>query len=181
MRSALVEGWSPGQIRAVIHTACLFDGYPAALEGFRLLGELAEIPKTRHSNFRYSPDNVKYWRRRGQSLCRRVYGEKYPNLMKRVRMFAPELADSMLVNGYGAVLSAPDLDVVTRELCVVAMLVVKSRPRQLLSHSLGALRLGAIPERLGSVPAALARIVPRRTLEEAKRVIQQAIREYYMP
>jgi 4-carboxymuconolactone decarboxylase len=49
----------------------------------------------------------------------------------------------MIVEGYGKVLSRPELDVCTRELVNVAVLTVMGRPRQLYSHLRGALNTGA--------------------------------------
>ncbi len=68
--------------------------------------------------------------------------------MSRVRDFAPELSDAMLVEGYGKVLSRDQIDVRMRELSVVVILALKLRLRQLLSHALGCLRLGVTEEQL---------------------------------
>ncbi len=51
----------------------------------------------------------------------------------------------MIQEGYGKVLSRPALDLVTRELCVVAALAVTSWEPQLHSHMRGALNAGASP------------------------------------
>lgn len=68
--------------------------------------------------------------------------------MSRVKEFAPELSDAMLVEGYGKVLSRTNIDVRMRELCVVVILALKHRLRQLLSHALGCLRLGVTEDQL---------------------------------
>lgn len=68
--------------------------------------------------------------------------------MNRVGEFAPELGDAMLVEGYGKVLSRDQIDVRMRELCVVVILSLKHRLRQLLSHALGCLRLGVTEDQL---------------------------------
>jgi 4-carboxymuconolactone decarboxylase len=57
--------------------------------------------------------------------------------------FHPELADWILEDGYGRVLSRPVLTVVERELLVVAVLATLNVPAQLKSHQYGALRVGA--------------------------------------
>jgi 4-carboxymuconolactone decarboxylase len=51
----------------------------------------------------------------------------------------------MVVEGYGKVLGRPGLDLATRELCIIALLVVLNAPRQLYSHLRGALNAGAHP------------------------------------
>jgi 4-carboxymuconolactone decarboxylase len=55
----------------------------------------------------------------------------------------------MIVEGYGKVLSRPDLDLPRRELCIVAACVASGQERQLHSHLHGALNVG--------VPAAVVR------------------------
>jgi alkylhydroperoxidase/carboxymuconolactone decarboxylase family protein YurZ len=171
---ALDAGATPEKLREVIHTAYLFDGYPTALEGFRLLGELTGAPKSDPAEFRYDTERVAMWRERGDRLCRVIYGAQYARLMKRVREFAPELADAMLVEGYGKVLSRENLDPAIRELCVVAILAAKYRPRQLLSHCLGALRLGVTPTRLTKLASILTGIAPSDNLKKSQRIIQEA-------
>jgi 4-carboxymuconolactone decarboxylase len=52
----------------------------------------------------------------------------------------------MVVEGYGKVLGRPQLDLPTRELCIVALLAVLGMPRQLHSHLRGALNAGATLE-----------------------------------
>jgi len=51
----------------------------------------------------------------------------------------------MVVEGYGKVLGRPQLDLATRELCIVALLAVLGAPRQLYSHLRGAMNAGADP------------------------------------
>ncbi len=172
---ALQSGIDTQAIREVIMTGYLFDGYPTALEGLRLLDELVPSPQMADGASFYSPENVIYWRERGETLCQKIYGPQFSALMRRVETFAPELRDAMIVEGYGKVLSSPLLDVRNRELCVVAILIVKNRPRQLLSHALGSLRLGVSAELLQQVfDEVIIRMDPsRKALLEA--VISRAI------
>ncbi|MFC2150281.1 carboxymuconolactone decarboxylase family protein [Calditrichota bacterium] len=177
------------EIREVILTSYLFDGYPSALEGFRLLSDLElrhsclrksseahsqrlsgthsgetssdsaacdQVSPPDRSKLNYTPANLSLWRSRGVPLYRQIYGDQADKLQARVQAFAPELADAMLVEGYGKVLSRDALDIATRELCIVTMLAVKDKPRQLLSHALGALRVGATSERLLAIPDHIA-------------------------
>ena len=60
------------------------------------------------------------WRTRGEALCRVVYGANYERLRENVRALHPALDAWMVRDGYGRVLSRPGLDLVRRELCVVA-------------------------------------------------------------
>ena len=172
---ALSTGVSSVSIREVILTAYLFDGYPAALEGFRLLSEMTESPPEDVEDLVYTSEAVRIWRMRGSSLCRKVYGPQYEPLMKRVKTFAPELSDSMIVEGYGKVLSRGGIDIVSRELCVVAILSVKSRPRQLLSHALGALRLGASAAMLRSTLEQIENMLLESDKPAIREIIECAI------
>lgn len=129
-------------LREVILTSYLFDGYPAALEGFRVLSALTGGDCS-GDRIGYSAAELSIYRNRGEKLCRLIYASQYEKLIHHVEEFAPELAESMIVEGYGKVLARPALDVLPRELCVVSILAFKGRSRQLMSHCLGALRLGA--------------------------------------
>jgi len=181
IQRALAAGATATQLREVIHTSYLFDGYPTALEGFRILGELTTVQRVPRGEFSYTGDSVKRWRARGERLSRKIYGPQFESLVERVRQMAPELADAMMVEGYGKVLSRPGLEPALRELCVVAILAAKNRPRQLLSHSLGALRLGVNPERLRTLPGILEGVALKGNLLRAVKIINDAISRYATP
>jgi 4-carboxymuconolactone decarboxylase len=136
----------------------LHAGYPAALEGARVLNE-AWPGRSRRTREGAPAD----WLRRGTALARRVYGTSYPNLVRNVTALHPDLARWMIEQGYGRVLSRPGLDGRARELVAVAVLAAGGWERQLVSHLLGARRLGAP---LRDVRSALrigrARCAPRR-------------------
>ena len=82
-------------------------------------------------------------RKRGEALCRRIYGGVYGKMIARMQGFHPDLARWILEDGYGKVLSRPLLSVCERELLVVAVLGMLDVPAQLKSHCLGAVRVGA--------------------------------------
>ena len=44
---------------------------------------------------------------RGKALCRRIYGPVYDRMIARMAGFHPDLADWILADGYGRVLSRP--------------------------------------------------------------------------
>ena len=116
----------------------LHAGYPAALEGARLLNEAwpGRARRTREGGPRE-------WRRRGVALCARVYGPSFPKLERSVSALHPDLAVWMIEQGYGRVLGRGGLRPETRELVAVAVLAAGGWERQLVSHLLGADRLGA--------------------------------------
>ena len=116
----------------------LYAGYPAALEGLRVLNEAwpGRARRTREGK-------PARWRAAGEQLCARVYGPAYARLVPAVRALHPDLAVWMIEHGYGRVLSRPGLSARDRELVTVAALAALGWQRQLVSHLLGALRVGA--------------------------------------
>jgi 4-carboxymuconolactone decarboxylase len=118
----------------------LHAGYPAALEGARVL--LEEWPGRARRRREGGPAD---WMRRGERLCARVYGPAYAKLRSSVARLHPDLAAWMIEQGYGRVLTRPGLSGPARELIAVTVLAAGGWERQLVSHLLGAARLGASP------------------------------------
>ncbi len=116
----------------------LYAGYPAALEGLRVLGRVWPGRARRRRE-----GGLRDWRRAGAALCRRVYGPVFPKLLATARRLHPDLALWMVEQGYGRVLSRGGLGMKQRELSAVAVLAATGWTRQLHSHLLGAARCGA--------------------------------------
>lgn len=116
----------------------LYAGYPCALEALRVLNN-AWPGRARRAH----EGGVDRWRRQGERLCRRVYGPVYRRLLASVRGLHPDLAVWMEEQGYGRVLARPGLRARARELITVAALAALGWERQLVSHLIGAKRLGA--------------------------------------
>ncbi len=130
----------------------LYAGYPCALEGLRVLND-AWAGRARRSR----EGGVAAWTARGRALCRRVYGTAYARLVPAIEALHPDLAHWMEEQGYGRVLSRPGLSGADRELVTVAALAALGWERQLVSHLLGARRLGASPAAVeGALRAGLA-------------------------
>ena len=87
--------------------------------------------------------NVAEWTRRGEETCALVYGDNYRKLRDNVRELHPALDLWMITEGYGRTMARPGLDLLRRELCVVAQTAVLEAPRQLHSHLRGSLNAGA--------------------------------------
>jgi len=86
--------------------------------------------------------SVPIWRVLGEETCETVYGDMYERLRGNIRRLHPALDDWMITEGYGKVLSRPDLDLGRRELCIVAACAASMQDRQLHSHLHGALNAG---------------------------------------
>lgn len=147
----------------------LYAGFPGALEGMRVLNT-AWPGRARRS----SEGSAATWRRRGEALCRRVYGAAYARLLPAVRALHPDLAVWMVEHGYGRVLARPGLGVRERELVTVAALAALGWERQLVSHVLGARRVGAHTHAIraalvigGAQAGARERAISERTWERA--------------
>lgn len=139
------RGVDPVEVDEAVLQSCLFLGFPAALEA------AAEWRSLRDG----SPDDgdplalagrEAERRARGERMCRNIYGSAYDALRRNVADANPALDRLMVDVGYGAVLGRPGLDPIRRELCLVAVLAVQGRDRQLHSHLRGALRMGAPPD-----------------------------------
>lgn len=139
---------SPEEVEEAILQSYLFLGYPVALNAFALWRRVAgpESPSA-------VSDDWIGWAERGEAVCRTVYGGQYDRLRRNVRALHPDMERWMVVEGYGKVLGRPGLSLTTRELCILALLVVLDAPRQLYSHMRGALNAGATP---GDIDKALA-------------------------
>lgn len=135
---AAAHGVAPdAAVDEVILQSHLFVGYPRALNAMVLWRRRCPVPG---GSVDVPPADRT---RRGEDVCRVVYGRAYEELRANVRALHPALDEWMLSDGYGRVLARPGLDVMTRELCIVALLVTLDVPRQLYSHLRGSLHAGA--------------------------------------
>jgi 4-carboxymuconolactone decarboxylase len=123
----------------------LFAGFPAALEG---LSVLLSICQERGMDFvppRKSTFDESLFAKRGQELCQQIYTSAYDKMRRNLHAISPDLAEWMIVEGYGKTLSRPELPARIRELAVVAVLAVLGWNTQLYSHLRGAMNVGATP------------------------------------
>ena len=144
-------GATPDQLYEVVLQSYLFLGFPRMLIAAEALQQSGQALPREPLTFAPSGDEVAQWFDRGTALCRRVYGDTFQRLRERVEGMAPDVFRWMILEGYGKVLSRPGLEVVTRELCIVASLMIEDRPAQLYSHMRGALNVGASRELLREV------------------------------
>lgn len=139
----------PREIEEVLMQNHLFVGYPVAMNALAAWRELEPTPSVSDTleaaGVTAGGTTVGELEARGEQLCRQVYGSTYEGLRTNVAALHPALDQWMCSVGYGWVLSRPQLDAVTRELCVVALLAVLDVPPQLYSHLRGSLNVGAAP------------------------------------
>jgi len=153
-------------VEELILQTYLFAGFPRALNGMRqwrrAQGEIAQAPP--------APDDP---RRAGEATCARVYGDMYAKLRENIRALHPLLDDWMILEGYGKVLSRPGLDLMRRELCIVAACAASGQDRQLQSHLHGARNAGASEQAIGAALDALESHMPRALHERAVHLWQR--------
>ena len=142
----------------IVLQSYLFLGFPRMLGAAETLAE--SWPQDNVSDPGRPDLDIQTWWDRGQENFNRVYGDKAERLRSKVEAFAPEVFDWMVLEGYGKVLSRPQLDMPLRELSIIAFLVVDNRPKQLMSHILGAVRVGTPPARIIQTVEDLRGIVP---------------------
>jgi 4-carboxymuconolactone decarboxylase len=142
-----VDECEPSKVEEALLQSYLFLGYPAALTA---LGRWRSIARTAASDRDdlATTDRVVAWQRRGERVCKRVYGRAYEKLRANVGRMHPAMDRWMITEGYGKVLGRPGLDLCARELCIVATLAATGWEPQLHSHLRGALHSGAQPREI---------------------------------
>ncbi|MDF1545868.1 MAG: carboxymuconolactone decarboxylase family protein [bacterium] len=136
-------GVAEEELYELVLQSYLFLGFPRMLNAAELFVE--SYPHFQ-SQEKIGPNSVREtsdWYGRGEELCRKIYDGNFEKLRDRVDSLSPEIFNWMILEGYGKVLSRPKLDLVRRELCIVAFLIMENRAKQLHSHILGAMNAGA--------------------------------------
>jgi alkylhydroperoxidase/carboxymuconolactone decarboxylase family protein YurZ len=125
----------------------LFAGYPSALSSLKILKEYypkIKLPKV-------ADMNLYHFRKMGEVRCRKVYGDKYEKLIFNINKFSPELAEWLILEGYGKVFGRKGLTFKERELCIVAVLSAMKFDDQLYSHINGAIKANASIQEIETV------------------------------
>lgn len=129
-------------VEEVVLQSYLFAGFPRTLNAAREWRKVSGRPAPMQDDGERFVD-APQWSEDGQRTCRIVYGATYERLRHNIRTLHPALDAWMIVEGYGKVLSRPQLDLRRRELCIVAACAAAGQDRQLHSHLRGALNAGS--------------------------------------
>lgn len=151
----------------------LFAGYPVALLSLKILKEV--FPKKKYS--RNADMNLYHFRKMGEINCKKIYGDKYFKLISNVKKFSPDLAEWLVLEGYGKVLGRRGLSLKDRELCIVAVLTVMKFGDQLYSHINGAFRTGASIKEIAKVIQNLSFISSKTKSEFGMKVLNRYLKE----
>lgn len=139
----------------------LFAGFPCALEALTTLKNCRK--QGQDHIFEYDTER---FLNEGEKTCRLVYGSVYERLQQVLQTVSPELTASMIIEGYGKILSRPQLDIRYRECCIVVMLMQLGWENQFISHKRGALRVGVEVETLNLVVDSVFELTSSQGLTE---------------
>ena len=180
--AAVAQGYEPelrervGPLRAsqvpvewveeLLLQSLLFVGYPRTLVALGAWRKFSGVPAPREDNdARY--DHVEDWTTRGEATCQVIYGDNYDKLRDSVRALHPALDQWMITEGYGRTLGRSGLDLLRRELCIIAQTAILETPKQLHSHLRGALHAGAS---FAQIEAVLSVVNPLLSFDQWKKV-----------
>lgn len=113
----------------------LFAGFPSALISLKNFNKIVSAEKN------YDGYDLHNYTKRGLNNCRIIYGEKFDKLIANIKDFSPEMAEWLIVEGYGKVLGRKGLSLKEREVCIISILAALKFKDQLYSHINGLVRL----------------------------------------
>ncbi|MEO5903163.1 MAG: carboxymuconolactone decarboxylase family protein [Gemmatimonadaceae bacterium] len=168
------------EVDEIILQSYLFAGFPRTLNAAR---SWRAISGTSAPVFDRPAEmkNGAEWEKQGERTCEIVYGESYQLLRENIRKLHPALDTWMITDGYGKVLSRPQLDLKLRELCIVSACAATGQQRQLHSHLHGALNSGVSVETLSAVLDALASIVGEAELAKCRSLLNHVVSKRHPP
>jgi 4-carboxymuconolactone decarboxylase len=161
-------GISKRQLYELTLQGYLFLGFPSAIEAFGALDGIFRRGKNRREQ------STLLRVKKGRSICRSIYREKYPALMQNLSQKSPELADWIIEEGYGKVLSRPGAELHLRELFSVGLLAATGFPKQLFAHLRALVEMGESPKRL----AGFVRRAAKDSSPAAKGRIEKALKHF---
>lgn len=161
-------------VEEVLLQSYLFAGFPRALNAVREWRRVSGAPAPAEDPDR-EHDRVEEWRQRGEATCGIVYGSQYALLRANIRALHPALDAWMIVDGYGKVLSRPGLDLVRRELCIVAACALSRQERQLRSHLRGALNAGASANQVAACLTTVRDLLDGETARRMRALLERVL------
>lgn len=177
LRAALLERASaipPVWVDELVVQSYLFCGFPRALNAAREWRRVSPAPVPLGDEAD-DVGNAQRWLDRGVITCAAVYGSMYEKLRVNVRGLHPALDASMVVEGYGKILSRPGLDLPRRELCIVAACAASGQARQLHSHLHGSLNVGVPVSVLSAALDALGPVIGEERLRSARLLLARIV------
>jgi 4-carboxymuconolactone decarboxylase len=171
--SALNNKIDPTVIREVILQTYLFAGFAATINAMIVFNKL--VPGNK-DYLREAAGSLEVWRERGIELCKQVYGNQFEKMVENMNQLHPDLADWMIIEGYGKVLSRPFLSPKVRELLIIAMTAVLNVERQFHSHVQGALNVGVSADDVSKVFGEAKPFMDPASIPSLEDLLQQILR-----
>jgi 4-carboxymuconolactone decarboxylase len=170
----------PAQVDEVILQSYLFAGFPRTLNAARIWRSVSNVSAP-NEDLEAELSSGSKWVERGEATCRTVYGESYELLRENIRDLHPALDAWMITDGYGKVLSRPGLNLLTRELCIVAACASAGQQRQLHSHLHGALNAGASVQQVEAALDSLAGLIDHEALAKYRSLLTHVASRRHPP
>lgn len=156
------------RIEEAILQCYLFAGFPAVIEGFKVLREITGNKHRKSKRY-----DVKKFRSNGIKTCRKVYGENFDKLVKNIKSLHPEIFEWMIIEGYGKVLSRDVLSLKEREILNVSILTSLGWKNQLHSHIKGAINTGAKRDEVEKAIKSISDICGKRRANVALKILSK--------
>jgi len=147
----------------------LFAGFPSALISLKKFSEIA------NKELQYSGFDLSSYQIRGEINCRIIYGKKYDKLIENISSFSPEMAEWLVIEGYGKVLGRKGLSLMEREVCNVSILSAMKFADQLYSHINGAFRVKTDMKLLKQIVKNLDIISSKTASKFGNKILEQFI------
>lgn len=159
---------------AILQTL-LFVGFPRVINALGAVHKLRGAAGEAMGFAAPAEESPAERRRRGESLCGAIYGQRFTSLRHKMQSLHPLLDTWMIEVGYGRILSRPQLSPRQRELCVVAVLCGfgASLAPQLRAHLHGGLNVGCSKTHLGAALRVAAGVWGEATVAFAEGVLEQ--------
>jgi alkylhydroperoxidase/carboxymuconolactone decarboxylase family protein YurZ len=141
----LKRRYSAKKIYEALLQTYLFAGFPSALISLKIFNQIVSREK------KYEGYDLHKYTERGKKNCKIIYGNKYEKLISNVKSLSPEMAEWLVVEGYGKVLGRKGLSLQEREVCIVSILAALKFRDQLYSHINGAIRVKVTTEFLKKI------------------------------
>lgn len=151
----------------------LFLGFPRAINA---LSSVQSVWKNPPQSFE-SEISREIFQKRGEQLCEKIYGANYTKLLRHMTAIHPDLKRYMIEEGYGKILSREILNPLEREFAILPILIFMEVPKQLHSHLLGTLYLGASAQQIESLFQHLLGPLEEITLRSAQEIFRSLGKE----
>lgn len=134
LQDFLPDKLPPRTAYEIVLQSYLFFGYAQAIEACKVFADVLREKSLPLIVSQVDSVTSEVIRKRGEKLCRRIYAPNFERLIGNMREVSPELAEWMVVEGYGKVLSRPNAGTVEREVASIVYLSISGHPVQLYSH-----------------------------------------------